>query len=192
MLQLQRWSQKLRLFLDPQNIQMIYTWKVHSFGYGPSTAILRWYLFILFPSFSISFQVTHPVLPIQLPPLGALLLPGFNLQFRLLLLDMGFMYRKHKPGLKWSTGITRPLASPEPTVQKPRMKQNVKAMQRDVHPDSSWVPHLKSNVIPCFPPSTGSTASATQRKRHAEIQNIKRSFYKNAVCSSSHLPWPYC
>lgn len=67
-LQLQRWSQKLRLFLDPQEIQIIYTWNDHSFGCGPSTAILRLYFFILFPNFSISFQATHPVLPIQLPP----------------------------------------------------------------------------------------------------------------------------
>lgn len=47
---------------------MICTWKVHGFGYGPSTAILRCYFFILFPNFSISFQANHPILPIQPPP----------------------------------------------------------------------------------------------------------------------------
>lgn len=43
-------------------------WKVHSFGYHSSTAILRWFFFIRFLNFSLSFQANHPVLPIQPPP----------------------------------------------------------------------------------------------------------------------------
>lgn len=41
-----------------------------------------------------------------LQALGALLLPSFNLQFRLLVLDTGLSYRKHKPELKYRNNQT--------------------------------------------------------------------------------------
>lgn len=123
---------------------MIYTWKVQSFGYGPSKAILRWYFFILFPNFSISFQTTHPVLPIQLPPS-----------------TWCFAIAKFQPTVQIVATWQRPFIQEAQTrtevknrnnqaIVKPRTccltaKDEIQC-QRDVH--SSWVPLLKSCVIP--------------------------------------------
>lgn len=165
---------------------MIYTWKVHGFGYGPSTAIFRWYFFILFPNFSISFQATHPVLPIQLPPsTWSFAIAVFQPTIQIVA-TWHLSYRKHKPELKYrnnqATGKPRNCCS--------TAKDEIKCQSNAEGYASRFFmsPMFKNLCDPLLPTFNWkhSICNKKRRKRCAEIQSIKRSFYKNAICSGSH------